>query len=200
VNDQVGFNLTATREDWGIEAVEPRFMTLLAKWQAIENFNQQCDLSYMMLRLLKFQRTRGSEKNRDWAVGVDMTQLLEATSIHAQLKAWRRGAEFPFQKGQAPGIGNCDAPSRLTSIFYEYVSCLRVSLVVLHTHFGVNCRSAIAFLYLPYIFVREGIKTAVTKEFSEVALQEVTTACSNIAQTIEVFVDAANSNDIPLSL
>lgn len=60
--------------------------------------------------------------------------------------------------------------------------------------------SAIAFLYLPYIYVREGVETAITKEFSEVALQEVKQACSNIAKTTEVFVDAANSNDIPLSL
>lgn len=113
-------NMTITRDDYGLEAVQPKFMSLLAKWQAIENFQQQCELSQVMLRLLKFQKQRRFEKtNKEWAVGVDMAELLEATSIHAQMQAWRRGVDLPFLEGKHVGIGNCDAPMRLTSIQYE---------------------------------------------------------------------------------
>jgi hypothetical protein len=120
LHNDVSPTFVVTREDFGSEAVEPKFSTLLAKWQAVDNFQRQCDLSHIMVRLLKFQAIRAYQKDQDWAGGVDMSQLLEVTSIHAELKAWRQTADFPFMHtGQAAGIGNCDAPSRLTYIFYE---------------------------------------------------------------------------------
>lgn len=113
--------MTITREDYGLEAVEPRFMSLVAKWASIENFTQQLELSQIMLRLLKFQKTRGFGRGekREWAEGVDMAQLLEATGIHAQMQAWRRGVEWGFLEGRVVGIGSCDGVVRLTSIQYE---------------------------------------------------------------------------------
>lgn len=109
----------ATREDYGLEAVKPHFMSPAAKLAAIENFSQQLELSQIMLRLLKFQKGRGFEKGNEWAAGVDMAQLMEATAIHAQMDAWRRAVKWGFVEGKCLGIGNCDAPVRLTSIQYE---------------------------------------------------------------------------------
>lgn len=92
---QQNTSITITREDYGLETVEPCFMTLVAKWASIENSAQQLELSQIMLRLLKFQKSRGFGRGekRTWAESVDMAQLLEATGIHAQMQAWRRGVE-----------------------------------------------------------------------------------------------------------
>ena len=96
-------------------------MSLVAKWASIENFTQQLELSQIMLRLLKFQKSRGFGRGegREWAEGVDMAQLLEATGIHAQMQAWRRAVEWEFLEGRVVGIGSCDGVVRLTSIQYE---------------------------------------------------------------------------------
>jgi hypothetical protein len=112
-----------SEEDFGLETVFPRYVDRASKLQSIDNFISQCELSQVVVRILRFQERRECAMEKGKPSGEDKMELREVVSLHSQLMAWKEKFNYLLQeRTETSAPTPCTMPCQLTQIFYKLSS------------------------------------------------------------------------------